>query len=161
MSVTITDRDHGYKALLERVFELGRRKPVVTMGIHADEGGKTHGKDKATILDIATYNEFGTSRIPARSFVRAWFDESEARLRQDLYTLVQSVVAGKRTADQVLELLGLRGVGQIQARIARHISPENAPSTVKRKGSSTPLIDTGALRSSVTYKVEDKGGGGA
>lgn len=31
----------------------------------------------------------------------------------------------------------------------------NAPSTIQRKGSDRPLIDTGALRNSITYVVKD------
>lgn len=157
MSVRITDTDRGAKALVARIYDLARRNPVITMGIHDAEGNAVHdAKSGATILDVATFNEFGTTRIPERSFLRAWFDGAEAGLRRDLVVLTQSVVAGKRTADQVLELLGLRSVGQIQARISQGIPPPNAESTIKKKGSSTPLIDTGVLRSSVTYQVKDK-----
>ena len=31
----------------------------------------------------------------------------------------------------------------------------NAPATVKRKGSSQPLIDTGNLRKSITFVIRD------
>jgi hypothetical protein len=67
---------------------------------------------------------------------------------------MRTVIEGKRTSDQVLEILGQRAVGQIQERIASGIAPANAPSTVAKKGSSTPLIDTGVLRSSITYQVK-------
>ena len=36
-----------------------------------------------------------------------------------------------------------------------HLAP-NAPATIARKGSSTPLIDTGALLNSITYEVRKK-----
>ena len=153
MSVRITDTDRGAKALVVRIFDLAKRNPVITIGIH---DAPHDAKSAATILDVATFNEFGTARIPERSFLRAWFDAAEAGLRRDLFVLTQAVVEGKRTADQVLELLGLRSVGQIQARISASIPPPNAPSTIKKKGSSTPLIDSGVLRSSVTYQVKDK-----
>ena len=32
----------------------------------------------------------------------------------------------------------------------------NSPKTIKRKGSDSPLIDTGEMRKSITYVVEDK-----
>ena len=42
-----------------------------------------------------------------------------------------------------------------EAEAATGIPPENAPSTIRRKrGSTTPLIDTGVLRSSVSYRAE-------
>ena len=154
MAARVTDIDRGYRALVERVFEAAKTKPVVRVGIHESDGDRDDRG--ARVIDIATWNEFGTDRIPARSFVRAWFDGAEGQLREDLVTLMQSVVSGKRTREQILEILGQVAVGGMQARIAQHIDPPNAASTVKRKGSSTPLIDTGALRSSITYDVKEE-----
>lgn len=155
MSVTIRDRDAGYAALVARVFGLAKVKPRIDVGVLEGPGGETHGDDAVTVLEVAVWNEFGTDSVPSRSFVRAWFDEHEAELRQELVKLMQAVVRGERTKDQVLELLGQRCVAQIQARIADGIDPPNAPSTIARKGSSKPLIDTGALRSSISYRVRE------
>lgn len=155
MTSSLKDLDHGYKALLRRVF--GMKKPRIDVGLLEADGGKEHeGSDSTTVLDVGTWNEFGTDRIPARSFVRAWFDEAEGRKRQELGTLAKSVVAGKRTKEQALEVFGLGAAGEMQARISEGVSPANAPSTVARKGSSKPLVDTGQLRSSLSYRV-DKG----
>ena len=70
-----------------------------------------------------------------------------------LKKLLQRVIAGELTEDAALEQFGAWSKGEIQARIARGVPPPNAASTVKRKGSSTPLIDTGILRSSIDYEV--------
>ena len=35
-------------------------------------------------------------------------------------------------------------------------TPENAPSTIAKKGSSNPLIDTGEMRSKVSHEVKNK-----
>ena len=110
-------------------------------------------KDGTSVIDVAEWNEFGTATIPERSFIRAWFDEAEPQLRQDFAALMRTVAAGKRTRAEVLELMGQRMVGQVQARMSAGIPPPNKPATVRRKGSSTPLIDTGVLRSSVTYRT--------
>lgn len=153
MGATIQDKDVGYAALVAAVYGLAKRKPRIHVGVLEKDGGRAY-PGGATVLQVAEWNEFGTDRIPSRSFIRAWFDENEASLRQDLTKLMQSVIRGARTPDQVLELLGLRCVGEIQQRIADGIPPANAPSTIARKGSSTPLIDTGILRSSISYRVE-------
>jgi hypothetical protein len=42
----------------------------------------------------------------------------------------------------------------MQQRIADRIDPPNAASTIKRKGSSVPLIDEGILRTSILGQVE-------
>lgn len=152
-ALRIEEVDHGYASLVAAVFDLAHHHPVVHVGIL--DGEETHGGSEVSILDVATWMEFGTQDIPARSFIRAWFDEDEDHLREVLTTLLQEVVAGKLSKEQALEQLGQYAVGRIQQRISDGIPPPNAPSTIEKKGSSTPLIDTGTLRASVTYKVED------
>jgi hypothetical protein len=107
----------------------------------------------ATVGDVATWAEFGIGQ-PERSFLRAWFDANQARCKTALSRLAKSVLDGKRTKEQALETFGLWAQGEIQKRIAEGIDPANAASTVAKKGSSTPLVSTGQLRSSITFKVE-------
>jgi len=148
----LKDTDHGWKARLKGLLAL--KAPA-----HIDVGILDTGEaeaDGTSVLDVALWNEFGTATIPERSFIRAWFDEAEPALREDFTKLMQGVAAGKRTRAEVLDLMGQRMVGQVQARMSAGIPPPNKPATVRRKGSSTPLIDTGVLRSSVTYRT---GGG--
>lgn len=56
---------------------------------------------------------------------------------------------------QSLDRLGLMAAGDIQRRIADLRDPPNAASTVDRKGSSNPLIDTGEMRQKVSHKVQE------
>ena len=154
MSVAIVDKDRGYRAYMTRMLSL--KSPAhVDVGILEAAGGEAHGDDAISVIEVAVFNEFGTATIPERSFIRAWFDENEAKLQADFAVLMQGVAAGKHTRQQALELLGQRCVGQIQQRIADGIEPANAPSTIRRKGSSTPLVDKGILRSSVSYRVSE------
>ena len=46
-------------------------------------------------------------------------------------------------------------VNEFKKTIKTLNSPPNKPSTVKNKGSSNPLIDTGLLRQSITYQVRN------
>lgn len=55
--------------------------------------------------------------------------------------------------DRVLEKVGIIAVGKVQQYMTDLKSPPNAPSTITKKGSSNPLIESGALRQSVTYSV--------
>jgi hypothetical protein len=54
-----------------------------------------------------------------------------------------------------LQRLGIEAQGDVQMSIVSGGWAPNSPVTVKMKGSSRPLIDTGAMRQSVTYVVED------
>ncbi len=157
--VKITDADKGYRELVKRVYGVGQ--PVISVGILAKDGAQPkEGDDDLTLLQVAIWNEFGTDNIPARSFIRSWFDENRDRVREMLRRTMELVVAGRLTKEQALERVAQKCVGEIQARISAGIAPPNAESTIAKKGSSTPLIDTGQLRSSVSYEITEEGKGG-
>lgn len=155
-SAHVQDVDKGYAALVKRFYAAGGA-PVIDVGVLEAEGLKAHeGGENVTVLDVAIWNEFGTGQIPERSFIRAWFDENATKAREFTRRLLESVVLGKRNLPDVPELLGQTFVAQIQKRMSAGVPPANAPSTIDRKGSSKPLIDTGQLRSSVTYRVRKR-----
>jgi hypothetical protein len=167
MGVKLTFRDHGYNALQARAKKMAR-VVTLTVGIHEAEGQRTKivpaqgllagiGKNApngVTVIDVANWMEFGTSKIPARSFIRAWADETQREDRKQIKSVMTAALAGGITEDQGLEILGLRFVGSIQERISKGIPPKLAQSTIDRKDSSVPLINTGQLRASVTFHVE-------
>jgi len=136
----------------------------VSVGIHEEEGAAEHeiqidgeaapSGPPPTVAEVASFNEFGLG-VPQRSFIRAWADENEVENRENLRKIGQAVVKGKLAGGpkQGLERFGLHAVGSIQKRMADGVPPPNAPSTVDAKGSSTPLIAAGQLRSSITFKV--------
>ena len=47
--------------------------------------------------------------------------------------------------------------GLIQRKIVDGTFEPNAPSTIRKKGSSRPLIDTGRMRQSVNFIIRRKG----
>lgn len=106
-----------------------------------------------TVLEIATMHEFGLAHIPERSFLRAWFDSQLEKNKSAMKSAATRILKGQWSAPEAMKKLGVYFQGQIQKRIAAGIPPANAPRTIANKGSSTPLIDTGQLRSSVTYHL--------
>jgi hypothetical protein len=60
-------------------------------------------------------------------------------------------VTGARPQEEGLAALGARFVGEIQAQMSNE--PADSPATAARKGSSTPLEDTGALKAAITAEV--------
>lgn len=113
----------------------------------ADGASKTAAP--ITMGEIAAIHEFGIG-VPERSFLRGYFKESNATVAEAALRLLRS----RGATPAMLETLGTWLVGQIQLRIANRIPPPLAASTIARKGSDVPLIDTGQLRSSIAYKVE-------
>lgn len=130
----------------------------ITVGVHSDEAGTRHAGSALTVLEIANIHEFGApaAGIPARSFIRGWFAERQAFIQQTLVSRMRAAVAGKITAQQALDQMVLAFEGDVKRRIAQRIPPPLAESTIKRKGSSVPLIDSGQLRNAIRAKVEVK-----
>lgn len=129
----------------------------LTVGVHAAEGGAGHTGSKLSVAEIATIHEYGLGTSPQRSFIRAWADSRKAEHQRMLKIIGENVVKGRYDAATGLARLGNLFVGEVQARISGGIPPPNAPSTVARKGSSKPLINTGQLRSSIRFRV-NRGG---
>ena len=158
----VRDEDRGYEDLLQRVRAMQNKS--IEVGIFESKGSELYpdatflGKlagSAVTVLDVAIWNEFGTDHIPERSFIRAWFDENAAKTKEAVRLMLIAVKQGKYTPEQALELIAQRFVAEIQKRMAEGIPPPNAPATIEMKGSDKPLIDTGQLRSSITYVVKD------
>lgn len=151
--MSVSDKDKGWAAL-GKVLENMAGDPHVLVGVQGTQAASEHPGAQATNADVASWNEFGTGHIPERSFIRATIDIQEQRLLKLSAVLGQGVVAGKFATDQALGLLGEEARGLMIERINAHIAPPNAPSTIQRKGSSTPLIaHSGQLKNSITYKV--------
>ena len=151
MAVKITTRDRGARALAERLRGVKRTR-AITVGIHEDDGAEAT-EEGLTVAEVAEINEFGLG-VPERSFVRSFAEENEAEHVANMRKLGVAIVKGKTTAIAGLEAVASVYRGKIQAKIASGIAPENAESTIRQKGSSTPLVNTGQLRSSADARVE-------
>ena len=111
------------------------------------------GKAPGDILDIATWNHFGTRTIPERPFLDNAMRDNRNAYRKAMKTSAKRLLLGETSMTAVLNKLGLFAQGHVQAEIVALRDPPNAPSTIKAKGSSSPLIDTGRMRQAVTYDV--------
>lgn len=125
----------------------------IEVGILSGSGTPTAGGED--ILSIAFTHEFGFSarNIPERSFMRAGFDENVDEIQRTAETLLDGVLQGRTTGKAMLEALGGVVVSMIQNYLTDLSTPPLSARTIEQKGSSNPLIDTGQLRSSITWKV--------
>jgi hypothetical protein len=127
------------------------------------------GKVPSDVINIAVWNHFGTKGggwsgpIPERPFltnaVRDNRNKYAAFMKKAAKDILDAALSGSSPAAakrRSLRQLGTMAQGDIQSEITSLRSPPNSPVTIARKGSSNPLIDTGRMRQSVTYKVEDE-----
>ena len=152
-------KDNGLAKLLStvkrKVLAATKGAPKrIEVGVLGPKASKKHKGSQVTVSDIAGFQEFGTKAIPKRPFISGWFDQvGKVALPAVLQAAAKKLLAGKIDNDKFLKILGNFGVGGIQKYIASGLKPALAPPTIARKGSSTPLIDTGILRSSITFRA--------
>jgi hypothetical protein len=119
------------------------------------EGSGSKGGE--SLAQIAMWLHDGTSRIPARPFLSMALDGRLSHVKAMITRLAKGVLEGKLEPHRALELLGQWARDRVVEGIDLGIAPENADSTIARKGSQTPLIDTGQLKTSITWVVEKDG----
>ena len=149
----LTPEGRRFLAELEKMKRL-----EVRVGYQAGEATDDEGVD---MCDIALWNELGTSGahpIPARPFLRQSVDGNEDKIRAHCAQQARAIARGG-TAEEALKKIGIHMKGIIQKTIKEGSFVPNAPSTIRKKGSDKPQIDTGRLRQSVNYHIKPKGGG--
>lgn len=104
---------------------------------------------------VATIQEFGTSRIPARPFMRPAVADHGQEWLDLLAEGAKASMNGGPSPVQVLEMVALQAAGNVAEKIVAVTSPALSPVTVARKGFDKPLVDTGQMLQSVTGKVEN------
>ena len=148
--ITIVDRDLGLRHIERELRKLDGKE--ISAGILRDAGNYDKGQ---SIADVAIWNEYGTSRIPSRPFVRIASDENRKAWENLSVKCVNKIISGSGTADETGNTIGQRMKEDIKKVIGdkSKLAP-NAPSTIKKKGHDKPLIDTGKLKATVNYRVE-------
>jgi hypothetical protein len=150
----LKDIDHGWEHIQKIVKKMDnahvRIGVLSTAGNYPiDENGKT-----ASLPQVAFWNEFGTKTgIPERPFIRATADEKRDNYKVYLQKKIIDVFKGTASFKSTLEKTGMLAQGHVRKKIKTLETPPNAPSTIKKKGSSNPLIDEGFLLRSIDYEV--------
>jgi hypothetical protein len=101
---------------------------------------------------VAAVQEFGApSRgIPPRPFFRNMIKQYAKTWSGDMATLLK---AADFNAGTVLRQMGEVIAGELRQSIRDLTSPPLKPATIRRKGSSKPLVDTGHMLQSIDYEV--------
>lgn len=152
MADTFTDLTPEGKRYFQELKKL--KSLEVQVGFQAGEAQSEDGTD---MVEIAAFNELGSSDTPARPFMRQSFENHEADL-QKACVEVNAVLSNGGTAADALNELGVFCKGLVQQEIVDGGFEPNAESTIQKKGSSTPLIDSGTMRQSVNYVVTKRKG---
>lgn len=117
-------------------------------------------KDHITNYELAIIHEFGSpkSNIPARSFLKMPIETK----KKDVMTIAERNVDLLLNTQDVIGFFKKLGVeGQRIIQLAFDTGgfgkwAKNKPSTIAAKGSDSPLVDTSALRKSISWDIKEK-----
>ena len=180
MPKDVIDIDRGWKAIKRDLLAIAQNDYGVDVGIIGSNATETHEGEvenvfgKATIgfpakkptnAEVGTFHEFGTIAggsarsggviigTPERSFIRSTIDEKKALISRLFERVAKGIYDRRIAVKWGLNMIGLQAVTWIKRKIQKGIPPPLALSTIARKKSSKPLIDTGQLIGSLTYEV--------
>lgn len=102
------------------------------------------------VASVASFNEYGTSKIPPRPFFRNAIAKNSNKWNDILANELRNSVDVELAYHRVGEV----AKGDIVESIMQTNTPPNSPLTIAKKRSSKPLVDTSFMRSSVNYKVK-------
>ena len=104
-------------------------------------------------FDVHLKKDTRVIKIPERSFIRSGFDKCHQKFA-DYEDILMSVVDGDISAKTFYDIIGQGGADMIRDFLINEVkSPANSGLTIKNKGSSNPLVDTGRLANAIDYEV--------
>lgn len=146
--MAVIDVDKGWNRIMRDLNGLDGTEIVA--GILKDSGTASNG---ASYVDIATWNEYGTRRIPSRPFIRISADTNKQAWAKMAQQCVNDVIDGDNPKDAA-QVIGHRMVEDIREVFGSSELKANAPSTIAKKGRNEPLVDSGEMRRRVNFRVE-------
>jgi len=159
--VGLIKNDKVFRELRKKLGKLADAKVRVGVLEGGDDEVESEYGD-LTIVELATIHEYGApeANIPERSFLRKTFTDDRGRAETAEFQAepAKQVIEGKLGAKTALKRIGAWGAAKVRERIREGIDPPLRPATIQRKGSSTPLVDTGHLQASVSWEIDEGGG---
>jgi hypothetical protein len=86
--------------------------------------------DGVPVAQVAIYNEYGTSRIPPRPFMRPTAESQKGEWARTTGKVVSQVLRGKMSAEQGMTLVAQKAAGDMRQTITQVFEPELSPVTV-------------------------------
>ena len=127
----------------------------LTVGIHEDAGAHDESDESdETVAEIGAKNHFGfISSFGFHVPPRPWLDVGVLSGAKKYAKIIKQTTDQGKDLNQSLEKVAVFATAATQNYIIKLREPPNAKETIKKKGSSNPLIDTGQMMQSVTSKI--------
>lgn len=140
----------------KKLFKRYTDKDLIALGFPAHtKGTTTRYPDGEQVAFVATINEFGSRsrNIPSRPFLKIG-TKKVLKETNSLYKAgLRLINTGKENKSSIYNKIGAKAVDIVQQTITDIKDPPNKPSTIDKKKSSNPLIDTSLMRNTVTWAI--------
>jgi len=145
--MAVEDRDMGWGRIKAQLKDFD--KLSLTVGIHKGQS------KQGALSTAAAANEYGRKdgHIKERPAWRMAFDANGNKYKQMVGDAVGHVERSGAAPRLALMAVGVEVRNDLIKSIVALSEPENKPSTIAKKGSSNPLVDTAATQRAITAKV--------
>jgi hypothetical protein len=149
MGVTVKDTDLGYKNIIKGL--KGLKKAYTKVGLFGNTGDASNNMaERAAIMEFGTRN----GNIPERPFMRQTFKREKDNIVKIMSKNYVKFLDSKGLMNKanILKKVGQWYTGELKDGITKGTFQSLDPATIKAKGSSQPLIDTGDMRRAINHK---------
>lgn len=118
---------------------------------------EAHYPDGTPVAYVAAIHVFGypQGNIPVRDFFRPTVEDKKNEWARQVAGAAAGAIQGKVDFRSGLEAVAAMAAGDISKSLSKLKDPPLSDGTIKRKGHDKPLVDSGQLLQSITFKVRD------
>lgn len=161
MSGKVTYKDFGLAKILERVSDVNLTR--LRVGVVGAKALEPSSDGRHTNAEIAVINQYGSKdgTVPARDFLRGPFQEKRGLVARLFKDVALRIVVAAQSAEVAVDSVGSALSCVIRDALMSHEGiggPQNAESTIARKGFDHPLVETEGLANSISHQLVRSGG---
>lgn len=149
MAIKTNVIDLGMDQYLKEIKKI-KKKPKTEIGVMKDDDSRS---GKIGNVDLMKIHEFGIG-VPQRSVIRAGTDKNIDGAFSRAVKEYGKVIKGSGTINSMVGRVGVFMEGKFKKMFSKAYLKPNAKTTIRLKGSDTPLIDSGQLRQSIKSKTD-------
>lgn len=148
--IEFEEKDLGYKKIIKEIKKLD--------GSHTDIGLWGDGDPEDNLAARSAIHELGSkaANIESRPFNRNAFDDNLKDLQRLITNLYNDLLGLQISARTLVLRTGIWHAGKIKDTIDKGGFAPLSAATIRRKGSSKPLIDTSDMKNRIEHKEKMK-----
>lgn len=155
MGAKVKEIDLGWAAIMSEIRKMkgSHTKVGLPQEGNVEPNPDTGITEMSELVTVGAVHEFGApnKNIPERSFVRSSTDDNRSRIIKMQQIEIKKITGGESTVDMSLKRMGTAMTALMQRKIRQGPFTPLKPATIRKKGSTKPLIDKGQLIQSIQH----------